>query len=133
MTMEIVRWSIKMYGIRPMSDNRITFGHMAALKEPITDAETRDDVNEDLYWNNTGLFLNYEGTLVGSTTEDTDLANGFDIHLLKGGKKAFIRQCKEEGFEVDEKTVAKFVDLWYDGCDSTHASITLDEFKKKLD
>lgn len=113
-----------------MSDNKITFGWMAMLVHPIIDRVEREEKSEEL--DGLGLFLNYEGTLIGSCGNTEYLYDAFGIHFLNGGKKEFKREVKAAGYEICQDSVTRFVDMWYDGADATHHDITLEDFQKKF-
>ena len=112
-----------------MSSNCITFGWMGALKEPISE-ESRDFVSERL--DEKGLGLNYEGTLVYRVVEHDSLEEAFGIHVLdNAGRNELFNDVWSMGFALDIESIRMFVDLWYNGVDSGHSDITLEQFREK--
>lgn len=115
-----------------MSDNRFTTGWMAELVEPIS-KESRDFVSGQL--DKIGVGLNYEGTLVYSIIEDEDLNLSFGVTFpscYEAGGESLFNAVWNQGFGVVRGSVRFFVDIWYDGTDSTHSCITKEEFRKGM-
>lgn len=113
-----------------MSENMITFGLMAELEVPVA-KEARDFVSERM--DEVGLGLNYEGTLIYSTTFHKSLHEGFDIHFPSViNPDTLYNKAWNLGFAVKQNTITPFFDLWYNGTDSNHADITLEQFRAKV-
>lgn len=114
-----------------MSDNRFTLGWIGELDTPLT-AEEQEAVNDRLYNEGVGLEVNYEGTLLIMTTKDERLDEGFGLHVLQRGTESdlFVLGAKHDQ-PVVFSSIRPFIDLWYDGADSTHSTLTLKEFREQ--
>jgi hypothetical protein len=116
-----------------MSDNVFTLGLMAELLEPVTDAASQEALSERL--DRQGLGLNYEGTLVYMTVNHGPMEENFHLHKIHGAgmdetEGSFLLRTKIVGITIRPATTIRFLDLWYNGTDSNHADITLEQFRK---
>lgn len=113
-----------------MSSNCITIGWMGELKEPV-ERGARDTISELL--SEHGLGINYEGTLVYTTTDHELLHEAVTCHILDDltGAPRFYDEVWKTGFAPIRDSIRMFVDIWYDGTDSGHDELTLVEFREK--
>lgn len=107
-----------------MSDNVLSYGIMAVLKNPIGDLHTEEwEVkNEALY--EEGFSLNYEGTLIfsdegGSETYGIQLAQP---HMFE----EFYISMQRLGIEYEEPRF--YSCMWYNGSDSDMSMMTKEKF-----
>ena len=112
-----------------MSDNRLTIGWMAELKNPIS-KDNWGEIHDE--YDQAGIGLNYEGTLVYVTVISESMSDGFRLHFLDAeNADMLINAMNEKGIAIKMETAMPFVDLWYDSADSNHSDITLKQFKQK--
>ncbi|MCT4602378.1 MAG: hypothetical protein N4A59_05615 [Marinifilum sp.] len=106
---------------------------MAELKIPLSD-EDRDDINEELYVFGSNLNINYEGTLlIQSETTDIYGIAWNSPALYRDTMLEEIKNLPEslrDKLDIKEETSKTFSEVWYNGGDSEHSTITLEEFKK---
>lgn len=114
-----------------MSENVISVGCMAKLKNPV--GSYKEDMWEDfsdmLYEHN--LILNYDGNIVFTDTH----CNSYDFSFKfidDNMKNEFIKTCSENGIDIDIENVKIYVSQWYNGTDSYMSDITLEQFNKGL-
>ena len=122
-----------------MSATVISQGYIAILQNPIADEDQREELSENLYDSETGLELNYEGTLIildeyalKSYSEREFYSDLFIVGGLNQDKaRDFVQLASANGFEVLESTVQPYVCVWYNGSDSPVSMMTKEEFLNK--
>ena len=119
-----------------MSDTVCTKGIMAELKIPLS-GEDRDEISDELYCLSSNLNINYEGTLlIQSETTDIYGITWNSSNLYRGTMLEEIKNLPEslrDKLDIKEETSKTFSEVWYNGGDSEHSTITLEEFKKIQD
>lgn len=116
-----------------MSDNVLSYGFIAVLKEPVDHEEFFDKA-----WNGQWpVMVNYEGTLVYSDSNAhksyQDRTNIYGLFLgpsRQADAQEFEKNCIEHGLSVDMATIKPYTCIWYNGCDSDMASLTKEKFLK---
>lgn len=113
-----------------MSSYRFLSGNVGVLAKPVD----TDDAGliDELYAK--GLVLNYEGTLVFSMVVKAEI---YDIGLQIGGRETssqFIQRCVGAGVKImtSPSTIKSYSELYYDGADPYHSTITLKQFYEKI-
>ena len=115
-----------------MSDNVMSRGMMAPLKNPILDREEREEFDELLYDKQTGLHLNYEGTLIYSDDRGSaDDAYGI-IFEVNDSRGEFLASLQEEGIEIDETKMLPYQCYWYNGSDPDMGLLKLKDYLKNF-
>lgn len=109
-----------------MSENVLAYGYMVVLAEKV-DHEERDEKAAD-----SGLTLNYEGTIVFKDISSRDDVYGgmFIIDLQK--VQEFVDEVEAAGFVIDDTTVKAFTSPWYNGSDSYMSDFTVADFHKAI-
>lgn len=113
-----------------MSDNKISIGFMAELTQPIGDHNTEawQELTERLETTNSGLELNYDGTLVFSKETD-DYAYQVDMVVVpRGGDSRLIELCNAAKLDIDGGGAKAYSCHWHNGSDSPMSTMTLAEF-----
>lgn len=111
-----------------MSENVTSFGFMAPLVNPIKDAEDRETLTDKLYFDDTGLCINYEGTLIYN-----DFGGGYDnkagiFFLDLKAREEFLDTLASCQLTVDENNIKFYACNWYNGTDSHMDEMTLERF-----
>ncbi len=112
-----------------MSHQVLSFGFMAPLVTPITDAEEREALRDKLYYGGLGISINYEGTLVYSDHGGDEFWGGITFASIEA-ETQFEEACRSAGIDVTHET-RFYCSSWYNGEDSDMDDITLDEFLNK--
>lgn len=114
-----------------MSDNVVSYGFLAMVEQPITQALERENMGEHLYFEH-DLHLSYSGTIIYTEMTRNDDPNVSCMMLSHGNdadRNAFLEKCKAAGIIVDPSTVRAYKSRWYNGADSYIAEMeTLDTY-----
>lgn len=112
-----------------MSETVVSYGAMAPLLSPVGNYKTENwrMVADFLYEN--GLVINYEGTLLFLVESKSYYDLGFIFTAQDEGKDLEI-MAKEADYPVDITKCKYFIDIWYNGSDSNHSEVTLEQFNK---
>lgn len=114
-----------------MSETVFSKGFMAILKKPMSEEE-REEFNDTMYDNGSGLSVNYEGTIVYSEKREED------IYFFQVGVgtvpdlEKFRKQLDDYSINIEPNTIKYWMEIWYNGGDSNHDMLTLEEYRKKL-
>jgi hypothetical protein len=108
-----------------MSENVMSVGIMAPLNRKLTDEE-RDEWNEILYDQGSGVSLNYEGTI--AYTDE-----GGDVYGISFGEMVDFDQfqfddLKQFGLFIIEEQARPYSCYWYNGVDSNMDMLELEDF-----
>lgn len=116
-----------------MSDYQYVAGLVGILKTPVT-PDAREAAYDAL--REKGFVLNYEGTLIFEYETKCEI---YDIGLRIGNSKTqrkpqqFVAVCEELGYPVySAVTVRPYSELYYDGGDPGHCTMTMKEFYEKM-
>lgn len=112
-----------------MSENILSIGCMAKLQTPIGNyqGDMWEDFSEML--NDINLYVNYEGTIVYSSS-DLPLYDFEFSFIDQKIKKDFIKLCLDNGIDINTENVKVYVGHWYDGSDTVMSDTTIEEFNK---
>lgn len=121
-----------------MSDTVMVKGQIAILKRPFLEDADRDTFNEDQWDAKKDQFdltepclsLNNEGTLIIlSHTEDDYYGLVFAV---PGIDPNFYVKLNELDLEIEEGTARGFFEIYYNGADSVHTTMTLERYRGHL-
>lgn len=105
-----------------MSENCISYGYVAKLKNPV------DDVIQDrMYELGCFMEINYDGTLIRCS--ETCFSNEFSLILGEPkGKDIFLKELNKFGISIESETIKPFFCQWYNGADDPMDEMTLEVF-----
>lgn len=114
-----------------MSDNVMSRGMMAPLVKSLTEEE-REELEELLYDNKSGLSINYEGTIVYSDDRGSaEDAYGL-IFEVTDSRGEFLAELKRQNLEIDETKMLPYQCYWYNGSDSDMGLLELEDYLKNF-
>ncbi len=100
-------------------------GIMAPLNRKITDTE-REEWDEILYAQGSNVRLNYEGTM--AYTDDVCDEYGIYFDKMSTLEQKQFDDLKQFGIHIIVEHSRPYREYWYNGADSDHDMMTLEEF-----
>lgn len=117
-----------------MSEDTRSYGLMAILKDPVTNADKREELSEKRYDDGLLTQLNYEGTLVYidlNMNSDRRDIYGLRFGFMNVPYDKFYQEVQALGLDIWWWSIRPYDCIWYNGVDSDMAMITLAEFLKQ--
>jgi hypothetical protein len=108
-----------------MSSNVMSIGIMAPLNRKLTDEE-REDWNELLWDQGSTVSFNYEGTM--AYTDEGGSEYGIYFGEMSSLDPAQFDDLKQFGLSIITEQARPYREYWYNGADSDHNMMTLEEF-----
>jgi hypothetical protein len=108
-----------------MSSNVMSAGIMAPLNRKLTDEE-REEWNELLYDQGSGVSFNYEGTM--AYTDECCDEYGVHFGEMPSLDPAQFDDLRQFGLYIIEEQACPYRECWYNGADSGHDMMTLEDF-----
>jgi hypothetical protein len=109
-----------------MSENVLSYGFMSVLATPVGNSSTDEWQKFQESLEETGLSLNYEGTILFSQKNAPRSAGiiltNHDLY------QKFQQECQKAGVAVLETSTQFYVCRWYNGSDSDMSDLLLEEF-----
>ena len=111
-----------------MSENVMTVGVMAPLNRKLTDEE-REEWMEILWDQGSSVSFNYEGTMAYTAERGDEYGISFG-EMLDFDPSQF-DDLKQFGLSIIEKQARPFREYWYNGADSDHDMMELEDFLER--
>jgi hypothetical protein len=108
-----------------MSSNVMSVGIMAPLNRKLTDEE-RDEWSEILYDQGSTVSFNYEGTM--AYTDEGGDEYGIYFGEMSILDPAQFDDLKQFGLSIITEQARPYREYWYNGADSDHDMMTLEDF-----
>lgn len=122
-----------------MSSTVRSFGFLAILASPIESSDEREELDEKLYDADSGLSINYEGTMVVyDMMRHKPMSDREDIYHFTIGAPAgatpetMAALLKTHGIEIVEGSTLPYSSIWYNGSDSPMDSIKVVDYRRCL-
>jgi len=111
-----------------MSSNVMSTGMMVPLNRKLTEEE-RDDWSEVLWDQNSNVNFNYEGTM--AYTDEGGSEYGVYFGEMTSLDMSNFDDLKQFGLSIVEDQARPYREYWYNGADSDHNMMTLEDFLKR--
>lgn len=111
-----------------MSENVTNTGQFAILKNPISENRS-SELNDLFYENGSTLRINYDGTLVYTVKDDN--IEGIKFYVPSSSNITDLISDIPE-LSILDQSVTDYICTWYNGCDSDMSTLTLNEYKSKI-
>jgi hypothetical protein len=111
-----------------MSSNVMSVGIMAPLNRKLTDEE-RDEWSEVLYDQGSAVSFNYEGTM--AYTDEGGDEYGIYFGEMTSLDPTQFDDLKQFGLSIIAEQARPYREYWYNGADSDHGMMTLENFLKR--
>jgi hypothetical protein len=108
-----------------MSSNVMSVGIMAPLNRKLTEEE-REEWSELLYDQGSPVRINYEGTM--AYTDERGDEYGIYFGEMTSFDPAQFDDLKQFGLYIIAEQARPYREYWYNGADSDHDMMTLEEF-----
>lgn len=111
-----------------MSSNVMSVGIMAPLNRKLTDEE-REEWSEILWDQGSSVSFNYEGTM--AYTDEGGDEYGIYFGEISSLDPAQFDDLKQFGLSIIEEQARPYREYWYNGADSDHDMMILEEFLER--
>ncbi len=108
-----------------MSSNVMSVGIMAPLNRKLTDEEL-EEWNEILWDQDSNVRFNYEGTM--AYTDEGGDEYGVNFGEMSSLDPSQFDDLKQFDLSIIEEQARPYREYWYNGADSDHDMMTLEEF-----
>jgi hypothetical protein len=111
-----------------MSENVMSTGIMVPLNRKLTEEE-REEWSEILWEQESNVRFNHEGTMV--FTDEGGDEYGIHFGEMSSFDSTAFDDLKQFDLSIIEEQARPYREYWYNGVDSEHESMTLEDFLKR--